>query len=94
MPRHTRRVQDRKRIANIIGHLFEVHDASIVVVLTGEKRSRKVSWVNVRERMGMGIPASKAKIEAANGSKMIVHHHNLKHDEREVSIIPCMVTFS
>lgn len=81
MPRHTRRVQDRKGIAGVIGYLFEVHDASIVIVLTGEKRSRKISWVNVRERMGMGIPASKAKIEATNGSKMIIHHHNLKQDE-------------
>jgi hypothetical protein len=77
MPRHTSALQDGNLGAGIVIHIMEVHDTSVVVILSWEKCLREVGGVNVGKGVVMSVPATEAEIESTNGGIMIVHHDNL-----------------
>jgi hypothetical protein len=77
MPRHPRVVHDRQRIAHVVIHLLEVHNARIVVILAGEQRLGEVGRVHISEGVRMRIPASEAEIEAADSGILVINSNDL-----------------
>jgi hypothetical protein len=77
MPRHAGALQDGELVTGIVIHIMEIHDTSIVVILSWEERLREVSEVDVGKRVIMSVPATETEIESTNRSIMIVHHDNL-----------------
>lgn len=77
MPRHTRTLEHRERIARIIINLLEIHNPSIIIILPREQRKVEIGWMNVSQRMVVRIPSSKAEIETTNRSPMVIDNNNL-----------------
>ena len=77
VPRHSWRFQGRDSASNVILDILEVHDASVVVILSREQRPLEPSWVNVGKRVVVCIPATVTEIDTADGSDVVIHDHNL-----------------
>ena len=77
MPRHTRRLKYTNRIPNESINVLEIKNPSIIIILTGEQRLWEIRGMNIRKRVCMRIPTSKAQIQTSNTRTVIVHNHNL-----------------
>jgi len=77
MPRHTGIILNRQIVANIIVNILEIHDTSVIEILTREQRLRKVSRVDVRKWVSMRIPTPKTEIKTADGGILVVDKNDL-----------------
>ena len=76
VPRHARAFRNVNSAADIVVHVLEVDDASVVVILPGEECPGKVSRMRVSERMVISIPATKTDVKAADASAVIINDDN------------------
>jgi hypothetical protein len=77
VPRHPRTLQARERIAGVVVHVLEVHDARIIVILPGEHGERKIGRVHVCEGVRVRVPAAKAEVESADTRVVVVDDDDL-----------------
>jgi|ERR1700722_12696450 hypothetical protein len=83
MPCHSSIFWGGQCIANVIGDITEIHDASVVVVLSGEEGTIELGRMYISEGMIVGVPSPKAKIEAAKGREMIVYDDSLINNNKK-----------
>ena len=62
VPGHPCVILDRQGAAGIIGHIFEIHDASVIIILAGEEGPGEISGMNISKRVRMSVPTAKAEI--------------------------------
>lgn len=77
MPGHSRCFQNRDGTSNVFLNILKVHHASIVVILSDEQGLFETGGVNVGERVIVSVPATETKVNATNGSKVVVYDHDL-----------------
>lgn len=77
VPRHPSTVKHRKSVARVIGHVLEIHDPRVVVILTREYGAEKFGGMNVRERVTVCVPTTEAEIETTYARVVVVDNNNL-----------------
>jgi hypothetical protein len=77
MPRHTSTILNRQSIANIIVNVLEIHDTSVIVILTREQSLGKISWMDIRKRVSMRVPSTKTEIKTTNRGILVVNKNDL-----------------
>lgn len=81
MPRHAGVVTYRQRITNIVAYIGKVYDTNIVVFLARKQGLEHISWMNISQRMGVGIPPPETQIKTANRSVLVVNQNNLSQGQ-------------
>ena len=76
MPWHTRALQHRNSLANVVANLLEVQDARVVIVLARKEGARKIGRMCVCKRVILCVPAAKTNVETADTRSVIVNHHD------------------
>ena len=76
VPRHTSGIKDADTVVRILFDFLEVEHTSIVVVLPREQSFREVGRMDIRQRVGVGVPSAKAKIETTDTGTVLVYNYN------------------
>jgi len=78
MPRHAGTIFNRQSVANIIVNILEVHNTSVIEILTREQSLGKISRMDIRQWVSMGVPSPKTKIKTTDGGILIVYNNDLE----------------
>ena len=78
VPGHPCVIFDGEGVADIIVYILEIHDTGVIIILAREEGPREIGGMNIGERMRMGVPTAKTKIQTANSGVLVVYHHNLR----------------
>lgn len=77
MPRHSWTFDNTQPVANIILNIFEIKNARIVVILSGEERCGEICRMYVCKWVRLGIPSPETEIEPADTGAVVVHNYKL-----------------
>lgn len=77
MPWHSCGLDRTQPVADIVLHVFEVHNTCVVVVLSGKQCALEIRRVHVGKRVRVGVPAPEADIETADACAVVVHDNEL-----------------
>ncbi len=87
VPRHARALDRAEPVADVVRHVLEVHDARVVVVLSGEQRRERVERVHVRKRVRVRVPPTEAQVQAADAGVVVVDDDDLLVVRPEFDIV-------
>ena len=72
-PAHARALRAIELVLERLGDIAEIHNSSIVVVLSWEDCQVQIGGVCIRNRMLVGIPSTEAQIQASHKRKTAIH---------------------
>ena len=87
VPRHAPGLDRAQPVADVVGHVLEVHDARVVVVLAREERRERVRGVHVRERVRVRVPAPETEVEPADARVVVVDDDDLLVVRPELDVV-------
>ena len=87
VPRHAPGLDRAQPVADVVGHVLEVHDPRVVVVLAREERRERVRGVHVRERVRVRVPAPEAEVEPADARVVVVDDDDLLVVRPELDVV-------
>ena len=77
MPGHPANFESRHIVTAIVSRFFEIHHASIIVILSREENLGKVGGMDISHGVVAGIPSSKAEVKPSDGREVVVNNNDL-----------------